>query len=74
MGVIYTQEGDQARAALASAERSVLEAQYGAAMRNADMAMKGLPPGSADYLRAQDIAMTSKTEWDKDKKNRKRGS
>lgn len=73
LGVIYTQEGDQARASLASAERSVLEAQYGAAMRNAEMAMKGLPPGSADYLRAQDIAMTSKTEWDKDKKNRKRG-
>lgn len=73
LGVIYTQEGDQARASLASAERSVLEAQYGAAMRNAEMAMKGLPAGSADYLRAQDIAMTSKTEWDKDKKNRKRG-
>ncbi len=73
LGVIYTQEGDQARAALASAERSVLEAQYGTAMRNAEMAMKGLPPASADYLRAQDIAMTSRTEWDKDKKNRKRG-
>jgi hypothetical protein len=35
--------------------------------------MKGLPAGSADYLRAQDIAMTARTEWDKDKKNRKRG-
>jgi predicted Zn-dependent protease len=73
LGVIYTQEGDQARASLASAERAVLEAQYGQAMQNAEVAMKGLPAGSADYLRAQDIAMTSKTEWDKDKKNRKRG-
>jgi predicted Zn-dependent protease len=74
LGVIYTQEGDQARAALASAERFNLEGQAGQAMRNAEMAMKGLPPGSPDYLRAQDLSMVSKVEFDKDKKNRKRGS
>ena len=74
LGVIYTQEGDEPRASLASAERYNLEGNAGQAMRNAEMAMKGLPAGSADYLRAQDLAMVSKTEFDKDKKNRKRGS
>jgi hypothetical protein len=34
------------------------------------MAMKGIPPGTPDWLRAQDIAMVSKAELKK-KKNRK---
>jgi hypothetical protein len=35
------------------------------------MAMKGIPPGSPDYLRAQDIAMVSRAELaKKDKKYR----
>jgi hypothetical protein len=34
------------------------------------MAMKGIPAGTPDYLRAQDIAMVSKAELKKDKKNR----
>jgi hypothetical protein len=34
------------------------------------MAMKGIPAGSPDYLRAQDIAMVSRAELKKDKKNR----
>ncbi len=71
LGVIYTNEGDQPRAALASAERWNLEGQARPAMAAAETAMKGLPPGSADYLRAQDIAMVSKTEADKNKKDRK---
>jgi hypothetical protein len=32
------------------------------------MAMRGIPAGTPDYLRAQDIAMVSKTELKKDKK------
>jgi hypothetical protein len=34
------------------------------------MAMKGIPPGSPDWLRAQDIAMVSKTQLQKKKKER----
>ena len=30
--------------------------------------MKGIPQGTPDYLRAQDIAMVSRTELKKDKK------
>ena len=32
------------------------------ALASAEMAMKGIPPGTPDYLRAQDIAMVSTAE------------
>src|SRR3546814_5299090 len=47
--IVYANKGDQARAALASAERYSLEGgQAGLALRNAEMAMQGLPQGSPD--------------------------
>src|SRR5439155_5129462 len=55
LGIIYDREGDEPRAALATAERSNLENQPKMALASAEMAMKGIPPGSPDYLRAQDI-------------------
>jgi len=71
LGVIYDREGDDARAALATAERNNLEDHPKLALANAQMAMKGIPAGTPDYLRAQDIAMVSKTAIDKDKKHKK---
>jgi predicted Zn-dependent protease len=62
LGIIYDQEGDQARAALATAERSNLEANPKLALTSAQMAMKGIPAGTPDFLRAQDIAMVSRAE------------
>ena len=71
LGIIYDREGDPARAALATAERSNLENQPKLALASAQMAMKGIPPGTPDYLRAQDIAMVSRAELaKKDKKYR----
>jgi predicted Zn-dependent protease len=71
LGIIYDREGDPARAALATAERSNLEDQPKMALASAQMAMKGIPPGTPDYLRAQDIAMVSRAELaKKDKKYR----
>src|SRR4051812_22652942 len=70
LGIIYDREGDQARASLATAERSNLENNPKMALATAEMAMKGIPPGSPDWLRAQDIAMVSKAELSK-KKDRK---
>jgi len=71
LGIIYDREGDAARAALATAERSNLEDQPKMALASAQMAMKGIPPGTPDYLRAQDIAMVSRAELaKKDKKYR----
>jgi predicted Zn-dependent protease len=62
LGVIYDREGDEARAALATAERSNLEDNPKLALASAQMAMKGIPNGTPDWLRAQDIAMVSRVE------------
>jgi predicted Zn-dependent protease len=71
LGIIYDREGDQARAALATAERSNLEDNPKLALASAQMAMKGIPSGSPDWLRAQDIAMVSRAELaKKDKRYR----
>ena len=69
LGIIYDQEGDQPRAALATAERNNLEGNPKLALASAEMAMRGIPAGSPDFLRAQDIAMVSRAELKKDKKN-----
>lgn len=59
LGVIYDREGDSPRAALATAERFNMEGNPKGAAANARVAMAGLPRGSADWIRAQDIAMVS---------------
>jgi predicted Zn-dependent protease len=59
LGIIYDQEGDTARAALATAERNSLQGDPKTALISAQMAMRGIPQGTPDYLRAQDIAMVS---------------
>ena len=71
LGVIYDREGDTGRASLATAERSNLEGDPKLAYASAQMAMRGIPPNTPDYLRAQDIAMVSRAELaKKDKKYR----
>ena len=62
LGIIYDREGDQPRAALSTAERSNLEGDPKMALPSAQMAMKGIPAGTPDFLRAQDIAMVSRAE------------
>lgn len=71
LGVIYAQEGDRARAALATAERFNLEGAAQPALANANMAMAGIPKGTPDWIRAQDIAMVSKLAVDEQKRNRR---
>ena len=69
LGIIYDREGDRPRAALATAERYNLQGSPKLALASAQMAMKGIAPGTSDYLRAQDIAMVSRAELKK--KNKK---
>jgi predicted Zn-dependent protease len=69
LGIIYEHEGDDARAALATAERMNLEGDAKMAYASAQMAMKGIPTGTPDYLRAQDIAMVSRAELAKKDKH-----
>ncbi len=71
LGTIYAQEGDTARAALASAERFDLIGQSPQALYNAKIAMAGIPKGSSDWIRAQDILMVAESQVGKDGKRRK---
>jgi predicted Zn-dependent protease len=71
LGIVYEHEGDRPRAALATAERYALEGQPGPAMHSAEAAMKGIPKDTPDWIRAQDIAMTSRDAMD-DRKHKKR--
>ena len=68
LGIVYDHEGDEPRAALATAERNNLEDEPKLALRSAKQAMAGLAVGTPDYLRAQDIAMVSEAELKKKKK------
>jgi predicted Zn-dependent protease len=67
LGVVYDRKGDRARAALASAERFNLQDEPKLALVSAERALKGIPAGTPDYLRAQDIAMVSRAEVAKKK-------
>lgn len=70
LGLVYDREGDKPRAALATAERYNLQGQARLALASAEMAMHGIPPGTPDYLRAQDIAMVSRTAVQDEKKKK----
>jgi predicted Zn-dependent protease len=70
LGIVYDREGDPGRAALATAERYNLQGEPRLALVNAEQALKTVPSGSPDWLRAQDIAMVSRTEVERKKKNR----
>ncbi len=59
LGVIYDRKGDAPRAALAAAERYSLEDNPRGAMANAQLALAGLPRGSTDWIRADDIALVA---------------
>lgn len=70
LGVVYERRGDTPRAALATAERYAMMGQHSMALRSADAAMQGLQAGTVDYLRAQDIAMTSRAAIEQQRKKR----
>tara|TARA_R110000782_G_scaffold78293_5_gene156076 strand:- start:66392 stop:67723 length:1332 start_codon:yes stop_codon:yes gene_type:complete len=73
LGVVYARRGDTARAALATAERYSMEGNAQLALRNAETAMTGIEDkNSPDYLRAQDIAMSSRAMLDDGRKKRKK--
>ena len=74
LGVVYAAQGDMPRARLASAEQQVMERRYPEALQNAQAAFTGLPVGSPDWLRAQDITMQARAELDKNKKKKKKKS
>lgn len=62
LGVVYNERGDLPRAKLASAEQQVMARQYPQALRSAMAAEAGLPRGTPDWIRAQDIALQARAE------------
>ncbi|SNS50917.1 Putative Zn-dependent protease, contains TPR repeats [Sphingomonas laterariae] len=70
LGIVYSQEGDIARAALATAERYSMIGQPQLALSNAETAMRGIPQGTPDYVRAEDIALTSRQAMEDRKRKR----
>ena len=70
LGVVYAAEGDLPRARLASAEQQVMNRRYDEALRSAQAAVAGLPAGSPDWIRAQDIEMQARSELERQPKRR----
>jgi predicted Zn-dependent protease len=70
LGVVYAAEGDIPRARLASAEQQVMSRRYEEAMRSAQAAEAGLPAGTPDWIRAQDIGMQARAELERRPKRR----
>ncbi|WP_353216304.1 M48 family metalloprotease [Sandarakinorhabdus sp.] len=71
LGVIYDRRGDKPRAALAAAERFSLEGNAPGAMLNARLARAGLPAGSADFIRADDIMLVAGDAIDLQKRKKR---
>ncbi len=67
LGVVYAANGDLPRARLASAEQQVMGRQLSQALNSAEAAQAGLPVGSADWLRAQDIVMHARSEIERER-------
>ena len=61
LATVYERRGDEPRLALANAERFNRIGDPGRALASARAAMAGLPHGSSDWLRAQDILLVSQT-------------
>jgi predicted Zn-dependent protease len=70
LGVIYAAQGDMPRARLASAEQQAMNRRFGEALRSAQAAVAGLPKGSPDWLRAQDIELQARAELERQDKRR----
>jgi predicted Zn-dependent protease len=71
LGVVYQALGDEPRAALASAERYLMEGAPQLALPNAATAMAGLPEYSQDWIRAQDVKLVAEAQVQKMEKRRR---
>ncbi len=71
LGTVYERRGDKPRAALASAERLNLSGgDPRLAAQSARAAVEGLPKGTPDWIRAQDILLVSQDQMESMKKDR----
>ena len=61
---------DMPRARLACAEPQAMNRRFCEALRSAQAAVAGLPKGSPDWLRAQDIELQARAELERQDKRR----
>ncbi len=71
LGVVYSQQGDTARAQLATAESALLQRNYGSAIRSSQIAMSGIKENTPEWIRAQDISLIAKNEYERSDKRRR---
>lgn len=72
LGFVYAARGDMARANLATAEQQVITGDYTLAVASARKAEAGLPEGSRDRLRAQDVEMQARALYDEQRQMRRK--
>ncbi|KQR83102.1 M48 family metalloprotease [Sphingomonas sp. Leaf343] len=72
LGTAYERTGDEPRAALATAERASMMGDQRTAIASARYAMANIPSNTPDWIRAQDIAMTSSDAFAGEKKKKRR--
>lgn len=70
LGTAYAASGDEARASLATAESAAMQGDDALAVLSAKRAMAGIPANTPDWIRAQDIALTSQNAIDDEKHKR----
>lgn len=70
LGVVYAANGDTVRARLASAEQQAMGGRWSEAATNAEAALAGLPKGSPDWLRAQDISYQARAQIERTRKRK----
>lgn len=71
LGVVYSQQGDTARAQLATAESALLQRNYGSAIRSSQIAMAGIKENTPEWIRAQDISLIAKNEFEQSDRRRR---
>lgn len=71
LGVVYSHQGDTARAQLATAESALLQRNYGSAIRSSQIAMTGIKENTPEWIRAQDISLIAKNEFERSGKRRR---
>ncbi|MEP2988481.1 MAG: M48 family metalloprotease [Parasphingorhabdus sp.] len=72
LGVVYSQKGDKPRAQLATAESALLQRNYPTAIRSSQVAMAGIKENTPDWIRAQDISLIAKAEFERNGGKRRR--
>lgn len=71
LGVVYSRQGDTARAQLATAESAMLQRNYASAIRSSQIAMSGIEENTPEWIRAQDISLIAKNEFERSERRRR---